>query len=397
LKIVNLKLKIPRSGCIVVSLFRYIVNIMKIGIDARMYGVSFTGIGRYTSELIKNLAQLDDKHEFVVFMRKEAYNSFTPPNERFKKILADYPHYSFSEQFGFLSALNKEKLDLMHFTHFNAPIFYKRPFIVTIHDLTLSFFPGKKMTSQIERLAYYVVIRNVTKKAKKIIAVSNNTKKDLIEAFKIPEDKIEVIYNGVSPKFGDTEPTLRPDMMKKLGLQKPYFLYTGVWRDHKNIVGMIKAFNEFNKEVGNQYNLVITGPYNATYHEIPDTVRELGIENEVHLVGLVSDPDLFALYKYAIAYVFPSFYEGFGLPPLEAMQCGTPVIASRTSATPEICGQGNALFFDPYDLKDMKLAMRLVATDPPIRQHLVDNGFERVKDFSWEKMTRSVLNLYNSL
>lgn len=370
---------------------------MKIGIDARMYGVSFTGIGRYTYELVKNLAEMDKENEFVIFMRKEAYDSFTSPNERFKKVLADFPHYSFGEQIGFLKVINQENLDLMHFTHFNAPIFYNKPYVVTIHDLTLSFFPGKKMTNLLQRMAYYVVIRNVTKKAKKIIAVSEHTKKDLIETLKIPTDKIEVVYNGVSPKFGDTEPTSRTDLMQKLGLQKPYFLYTGVWRDHKNIVGMIKAFSEFNKEVGNQYNLVITGPHNPTYHEIPDTVKNLGIENDVHLVGLVSDPDLFALYNHAIAYVFPSFYEGFGLPPLEAMQCGTPVIASRTSATPEICGQGNALFFDPYDIEDMSKAMRLIATDPPIRQRLIDNGRERVKDFSWGKMTKSVLNVYNSI
>jgi glycosyltransferase involved in cell wall biosynthesis len=369
---------------------------MKIGIDARMYGVSFTGIGRYTYELIKNLAALDNEHEYVVFMRKSAYDSFTPPNAKFKKVLADFPHYSLGEQTGFLKVLNAENLDLMHFTHFNAPIFYKKPCIVTIHDLTLSFFPGKKMTNLLQRLAYHIVVRNVTRKAKRIIAVSNHTKEDIISALKIPADKITVIYNGVNPKFGDMEPTPRSDLMQKLGLQKPYLLYAGVWRDHKNIVGMIKAFEGFNKDVGKQYNLVITGPHNPTYHEIPDTVRELGIEKEVHLVGLVSDADLFALYKYALAYVFPSFYEGFGLPSLEAMQCGTPVIASRTSATPEICGQGNALFFDPYDIEDMQKAMRLIATDPPIRQRLVDRGYERVKEFSWEKMTRAVLEIYNS-
>jgi hypothetical protein len=370
---------------------------MKIGIDARMYGVSFTGIGRYTYELIKNIAELDKENEFVVFMRKEAFDSFIPPNKHFKKVLADYPHYSLGEQTGFLKVINREKLDLMHFTHFNAPIFYSKPYIVTIHDLTLSFFPGKKMTNLFQRMAYHIVVRNVTKKAKKIIAVSEHTKKDLIKALKVPADKIIVVYNGVSPKFGDVESTSRPDLMKKLGLQKPYFLYTGVWRDHKNIVGMIKAFHEFNKDIGNQYNLVITGSYNPTYHEIPDTVKNLGIEDEVNLVGLVSDPDLFALYNHAIAYVFPSFYEGFGLPPLEAMQCGTPVIASNTSATPEICGEGNVLFFNPYSLDDMKKAMRIVTTDASIRQRLIDRGFERVKSFSWEKMTDSVLDIYNSI
>ena len=367
---------------------------MKIGIDARMYGVSFTGIGRYTSELIENLAKLDNENEYVIFMRKDAFESFIPPNGRFKKVMADFPHYSFGEQIGFLKVINKEKLDLMHFTHFNAPIFYNRPYIVTIHDLTLSFFPGKKMTNIFHRFAYHIVIKNVTKKAKQIIAVSENTKKDLIKALKIKPEKISVIYNGVNPKFGDVDPTPRPDLMKKLGLQKPYFLYTGVWRDHKNIVGLIKAFDAFNKDVGSQYNLVITGPHNPTYNEIPNTIRDLKIEDDVHLVGLVAEADLFGLYKNALSYIFPSFYEGFGLPPLEAMQCGTPVAASNVSATPEVCGEGNALFFDPYNAEDMKNAMKTMATDPSVRQRLVDNGFERVKFFSWDKMTREVLNVY---
>lgn len=367
---------------------------MKIGIDARMYGVSFTGIGRYTAELIGNLAEQDKENEYVVFMRKEAFESFIPPSVRFKKVIADFPHYSFGEQIGFLKVINNEKLDLMHFTHFNAPFFYNKPYVVTIHDLTLSFFPGKKMTNIFHRIAYHIVIKNVTRKAKKVIAVSENTKMDIIKALKIKPEKISVIYNGVNPKFGDVNPTTRPDLMKKLGLQKPYFLYTGVWRDHKNIVGLIKAFDVFNKEVGSQYNLVITGPYNPTYNEIPSAIRDLNIEDDVHLVGLVSEADLFALYKNALSYIFPSFYEGFGLPPLEAMQCGTPVAASNVSATPEICGEGNALFFDPYSLDDMKSAMKIMATDPSVRQRLIDRGHERVKFFSWDKMTREVLEVY---
>ena len=370
---------------------------MRIGIDARMYGTSFTGIGRYTAELLRHLADLGTSHNFVVFMRKEAYSSFQLPDDRFKKVLADFPHYSLEEQFAFPGIIKRENLDLMHFTHFNAPIFYAGPYVVTIHDLTLSFFPGKKMTHYFQRFAYHLVIRNVTSKAKRIIAVSNHTKNDLIDTLRVPPSKIDVIYNGISPKFGIDQPTPRQELMQKLGLSKPYFLYTGVWRDHKNLVGMIKAFAEFNAEVGNQYNLVITGQHNPAYHEVPDIIRDLGITEDVHLVGLVSEPDLFALYKNALTYVFPSFYEGFGLPPLEAMQCGTPVIASNTSATPEVCGEGNALFFDPYSIDDMKNVMKTIASDPTVRQRLIDNGLERVKMFSWDKMTRQVLELYDSL
>ena len=370
-------------------------QIMKIGIDARMYGVGFTGIGRYTAELIKNLAELDHENEYVLFMRKEAYEEFECPNERFQKRVADFPHYSTGEQLGFLKVLNREKLDLVHFTHFNAPVLYRRPFVVTIHDLTLSFFPSKKMNRFYHRKAYNAVIRHVTKGAKQIMAVSENTKKDLIHTLKVPEEKIQVIHNGVSKKFGETAPTSRPEMMKKMRLSKPYFLYTGVWRDHKNVVGMIKAFAAFNQSVNGQYELVITGRHNPTYREVPDTIKSLGIQDDVHLVGLVSEEDLHALYLNALAYVFPSFYEGFGLPPLEAMQCGTPTLVSNTSCMPEICGEGNSLFFDPYNIDDMQAKMRQVVSDPSLRQRLIDRGRERVKAFSWEKMTQEVLEVYN--
>lgn len=370
---------------------------MKIGIDARMYGSGFTGIGRYTYELIRNLAEMDHDNEYVIFLRKEAFETFEPPNNRFTKVLADFPHYSFAEQFGFLSLLNKTKLDLMHFCHFNAPIFYNKPYIITIHDLTLSFFPGKKMNSFWHRMAYRTVLKSVTKKAKKIIAVSEHTKKDLQKMFNVPDEKIQVIYNGVSSEFSEPSKTSRPDLMKKLGIERPYFLYTGVWRDHKNIVGMIKAFAEMNEDLGEQYNLVITGRHNPSYHEIPDAVRDLKQETNIHLVGLVSDEDLRALYQYALAYVFPSYYEGFGLPPLEAMQCGTPVAASNTSAVPEICGEGNALFFDPHDVNDIREKMRILATDASVRLRLVDRGFERVKAFDWGKMASEVLAIYKFL
>lgn len=370
---------------------------MKIGIDARMHGASFTGIGRYTAELIDHLAKLDQDNEYVLFMRKEPFENFKCPSERFKKVLADFAHYSFGEQFGFNSILKKEKLDLMHFTHFNAPIFYNRPFVVTIHDLTLSFFPGKKMNHIFQRMAYHKVIRSVTSKAKKIIAVSNHTKKDLVKTLHLPEDKIQVIYNGVSTKFGGVDPTPRQELFKTLGLSKPFFLYTGVWRDHKNLVGLVKAFAAFNKETDGQYELVITGPHNPTYHEVPDTVKELGLEGSVHLVGLVSEQNIYSLYLNALAYIFPSFYEGFGLPPLEAMQCGTPTLVSNVSAIPEVCGEGNSLYFDPYSVDDIKDKMLQFIKDATLRQRLIDRGQERVKFFSWERMATQVLEIYNSL
>lgn len=368
---------------------------MKIGIDARMYGAGFTGIGRYTAELIEHLARLDDRNEYVLFMRKEAFDAFECPNDSFRKVLADFSHYSMGEQWGFYRVLEAEKLDFMHFTHFNAPLLYKRPFVVTIHDLTLSFFPGKKMNRWYHRMAYHKVIKRVTSQAKHIIAVSENTKKDLINTLKVSEAKISVIHNGISPQFGGIKATSKETLMKTHGFSKPFFLYTGVWRDHKNVVGLIKAFSAFNASQNHAYELVITGKPNATYQEVPDVISELGVGEWVHLVGLVSEEDLYGLYQHALAYTFPSFYEGFGLPPLEAMQCGTPVLASNTSAIPEVCGEGNALFFDPYDVEDMQAKMKHIATDAVLRKTLIERGGERVKAFSWEKMTKAVLEVYS--
>jgi glycosyltransferase involved in cell wall biosynthesis len=362
-----------------------------------MYGSGFTGIGRYTYELIRNLSELDEKNEYVIFLRKETFDSFMPPNQRFSKVLADFSHYSVAEQTGFLKILNDSKLDLMHFTHFNAPVFYNKPYIVTIHDLTLSFYPGKKMNNVLRRTAYRLVMGTVTKKAKKIIAVSEHTKSDLQKLYNIKDDRVKVIYNGINPEFSKPSAVSRPDLMKKLGIQKPYFLYTGVWRDHKNVLGLIRAFAKLNGESGKQYNLVITGRNNPSYKEVPDIIKDMNLESDVHLVGMVSEDDLTSLYQYALAYVFPSFYEGFGLPILEAMQCGTPVVASDRSAIPEISGEGNALFFNPDSIDEMAEKMKIAATDPSVRRKLIDRGLERVKDFDWRRTAADTLEIYNSI
>ena len=369
----------------------------RIGIDARMYGLGFTGIGRYNFELIHHLAKIDRENEYVVFLRKEAFLRFKLPNHRFEKVLADFGHYTFAEQIQFLKLLNAHQLHLMHFTHFNLPILYSRPYIVTIHDLTPSFFPGKKMNRLWHKWAYQLVLRVLAKRSKKIISISKHTKKDVVSLLGVPPENIEVVYNGVNSEFSIPSKTSRSDLMKKFGLQKPYLLYTGVWRSHKNIIGLIKAFSKVNSQLGNQYNLVITGRHNPIYNEIPDIVEKLDLKESVHLVGMVPEEDLKALYQHALAYTFPSFYEGFGLPPLESMQSNTPVVASNTTSIPEICGWGNALFFDPYSVDDMVKKIKKIITDAPLRQVLVNKGRLRVKDFSWSDMASSVLDIYNKV
>jgi len=371
---------------------------MKIGIDARMYSSGFTGIGRYVFELIRNLALLKTEDEFVCFLNSAEFEKFKKPADNFRAVSVNARHYSFAEQTNFLSILHQEKLDLMHFTHFNAPIFYRGRSVVTIHDLTLSKFPGKKMTKPIHRMAYNLVLRRSVAHARKIIAVSEHTKQDLHEIFKTPFGKIQVIANGVGSEFRPAIPTgiSRRQLIQKFGIYGGYLLYTGVWRNHKNLLGLLTSVAKLHQERDFKGQLVITGRADPVYApQIFTAIKKLKLTDVVVFPGLVSDPELVSLYQSARAFVFPSFYEGFGLPPLEAMACGVPVAASNTSSIPEVCGKDNAAFFDPENTDEMAEQIWRVWNDEKLRATLRERGLRRVEDFSWVKMAREVLEVYH--
>jgi len=306
-----------------------------------------------------------------------------------KKVLVNAPHYSLKEQTKFLKALNKENCSMVHFPHFNVPNFYRKPYIVTIHDLTLSLFPGRKMTKWYHRLAYHFTIKNAVKKAKKVIAVSKNTKEDIISHLKIPAEKIEVIYNGINPQFHIIEDLKEVEKtLKKYDIKKDFLLYTGVWRNHKNLTGLIEAFNILKNEKQIDINLVITGNPDPIYPEVLQTIKALNLEKDIILPGLVSEQELVHLYNGAKIYVFPSFYEGFGLPPIEAMRCGTPVAASNTSSIPEICGEENAVYFNPHIPQDIAEKIEMLYKNVDLQAGLIWKGMHHSQRFSWEAMAR---------
>ncbi len=368
---------------------------MRIGIDARIYSTRFTGVGRYVAELIRNLLEIDKKNEYVIFMNREGYDSFEPNTKRVQKVLVNARHYSFAEQLRYWWILRSYKLDLMHFTHFNMPILYRGPSVVTIHDLTLSFFPGKKMNSAFYRFAYNLVLQGAVKHARKIIAVSENTRNDLKEVAGVEPGRVEVIYEGVDGQFTPRENAEAVEhTLKKYGISREFILYTGVWRSHKNLVNLIRAFKLLREDESFEAQLVITGEEDPYYPEVKRTVQEMGLEHDVVYAGLVPEDELVALYQAAKIYAFPSLYEGFGLPPLEAMRCGTPVVASKSSCIPEICGEENALFFDPYDPQDMAHALQRVWVDPELQKQLRDRGLKHSLKFSWEDMAEKTLKIY---
>ena len=369
---------------------------MRIGIDARFYSSAFTGIGRYVYELIEHLLKIDHKNHYVLFFNDPNFEKFIPPRGGVEKVLVNAKHYSFDEQWKFLKILRAHKLDLMHFTHFNAPILYRKPCIVTIHDLTLHFYPGRKMAGWISRMGYNLTIRSIIKRAKKVVAVSKNTKTDIVKLLNVNPEKIKVIHEGVNHQFHRLKDGNQVEQFKaNYGFIKPYILYTGVWRSHKNLVNLIKAFAILKHKYKFPGILVITGKEDPWYPEVKQTVRAEHLEGDVRFTGLVPEEDLVLLYNGALLYVFPSFYEGFGLPALEAFACGIPVCASHSSSLPEICGNA-AVFFDPTSPHDMADKISSVILNPQKAEELVQKGYARLKDFSWEKMAQETLEVYNA-
>jgi glycosyltransferase involved in cell wall biosynthesis len=382
-----------------------------IGIDARFYGPKQKGLGRYVQKLIENLEKIDFKNQYIIFLRKENWNEYQPKNPSFRKVLADCRWYTLKEQILMPLKIRQAKVDLMHFPHFNLPVFYFGPFVVTIHDLVLKRFPTRRASTLgpllywLKNLIYQLIIFLAVKRAKKIITVSNYTKNDILKFFKVKSEKIEVIYEG-SPAVGEflQERGGLPhdDILQKLNINKPYLIYVGNAYPHKNLERMILAFGKLVKEDIN-HQLILVGGMDYFYQRLKKFVKDLenrffekGLSSQIIFTDFVSDDELRVLYQNASLYVFPSLCEGFGLPPLEAMAYGLPVVCSNTSCLPEILGPA-ATYFNPADPQEMAKTIRQVLEDKDLKEKLVLEGFKRAKGYCWSKMARETLAIYNHL
>ena len=372
---------------------------MKIGIDARMYGAAATtGIGVYIEKLTQHLFALDQQNEYVLFLRQPAFGQFQPPNQRVTKVLLDLPWYSWPEQLKLPAILKKYRLDLVHFPHFNLPIFYSGKYIVTIHDITPKFFPGPlARKSIIRRFGYNLVFKTSLRKAVKIITISQHTKDNLIKYFQADPDKIQVIYLGVdSPlKISQNQGGIAP-IKKKFGITKPFILYVGVWRDHKNLPGLVAAFDLIKTQYRQDCQLVLAGQNDPRYPEIQTAIKHSKFKEDIITPGFVAPNDLAGLYQAAELLVIPSFAEGFGLVALEALSYQTPVVASQTTSLPEIIGPAG-LYFDPHQPTAMAQVINQVLADKNLSQRLIQAGPSKIKAYDWQKTAQQTLALYRSL
>lgn len=373
-------------------------KVKRIGLDARLYTSKFTGIGRYVWELIQQLAQIDQRTEFVCFLNEPEFQNFQKPGPNFRAVKVAAPYYSLAEQTVFLRALQRERLDLMHFPHFNRPLFYQGLTVVTIHDLILSLFTSQKMQRWYHKLAYNLVLRRATQQAQRVLTVSQHTKQDLQKILGLDPQKIQVVLNGLSPDFQPAPDLKRARFLvkQKFGL-RDYLLTTGAARGHKNIPRLLRALAHLKQRKNFAGQLVLVGPRDEFYQaEIEGLIQEYELADLVVQLGFVAEEDLRLLLGAARVFVFPSLYEGFGFPPLEAMATGVPVVTSRASALQEVCGSA-AEFFDPLDVAGMAEKIWRVWGAEDLRVRLIAAGLQQVKKFTWQKTARETYAVYQEV
>ncbi|OGY43781.1 MAG: hypothetical protein A2729_00850 [Candidatus Buchananbacteria bacterium RIFCSPHIGHO2_01_FULL_39_14] len=364
-----------------------------------MYGAeSTTGIGVYIKNLTDHLFLIDQKNDYFLFMNDPAYSNFRPLNNRVNKIKVNLPWYSWSEQIKLPKILLNYRLDLVHFPHFNAPVLYPKKFLLTIHDITPKFFPGPKVKkSAIRKFGYSLTINSALRRAKKIITVSNHTKENLVKNFLITSKKIETIYLGFDQSFLQVTPKNKLiEFKKKYQLIKPFIFYLGVWRDHKNLTGLIKAFEILKKDFNLNLQLVLGGKPDPAYPEILEAVKKSEFKNDIVTPGFIASDELPLFYQGAEAFILPSFCEGFGLVALESLACGTPVAASKTTSLPEMLGE-LALYFDPYDPNDIAKKIYQIVTDYNFRAEVKKNGPVQLKKFNWQTCAQKTLVIYEDI
>jgi len=358
---------------------------MRIGIDARLWDES--GVGRYIRNVVRGLDVQLKNHELVIFLQKKSIDSMQFKNPNIRLVQADVRWHSVSEQLLFKNIIEKENIDLMHFPYFSYPILYKKPFVVTIHDLIIDHFPTGKTSSlplplyYLKRIGYSKIVRSAVMNAGKIIVPSEDTKKEIIKHYNAKSSQIKVIYEGF-------DPLIQRNHQKLELVSKNYILYVGNAYPHKNLGNLIKAFQKI-REV-HDIELVMIGRRDFFYDRL-----SANSFNGVHFLHNVDDSLLFEYYKNAICTVVPSFMEGFGLPLLEALSLSCPVASSNTSSLTEVGGDA-CLYFNPKNVDEIAEKVNRLVSDSALRERLIIRGLKQSRKFSWEDCVRQTIDIYES-
>ena len=371
---------------------------MRIGINASSLKNAHSGIANYLLNLVLNLKKVDQRNEYVLFFGSEknvpgqiagagveCNISKMPTTNQALKIL--WAHFMLPLK------LKRMKIDLFHEPASAAPLFNSCNTVVTVHDIAYERIPHCYRFR--DRAYFRALSKKGLERANRIIAVSHSTKNDIVDRYSISPGKIRVIYEGIDEIYRRLHDKERCKNIRKFyKIDRDFILYVSGITPRKNLVRLIKAFKILKDRKEIDSLLVFVGEKAWWSEEVFEEVKSSGMENDVIFCGYVPKEHLLCLYSEASVFVFPSLYEGFGLPVLEAMACGCPVVASNTSSLPEICG-GAGLLFDPLDVEGLSDAIYRVITDSSLRQDLIEKGIERTRAFSWRRSAEETLAVYS--
>jgi glycosyltransferase involved in cell wall biosynthesis len=380
---------------------------MLIGIDCRSLLAAKTGIGVYTNRLLAELEGIDNLvlkcYLHLPFLnpkkKRRALAAVELAHQRLELVSQSFPPpkiqrllWSYSDLMPVETIIGD--VDVFHSTSLIMPPLRKAKGVLTIYDLTFMLFPeyhGKGMQAITRDIRKYV------SRSDCVIAISEHTKRDIMEHLQVPEERVRVTMLAADERYRPVnDPEAITTAKSKFGIDGDYILYTGTLEPRKNIPALIRAYAQLRHEAKITHRLVLAGKKGWLYDEILESVRTLGLEKDVIFTGYVADEDMLYLYNGAELFVYPSFYEGFGLPPLEAMACGCPVVTSNTSSLPEVMGDAG-LMVDPNRPEELAEAMWRILDNGELRSELRAKGLQRAAEFSWQRCAEETLAVYREL
>ncbi|MBS1789459.1 MAG: glycosyltransferase family 4 protein [Acidobacteria bacterium] len=369
---------------------------MRIGLDAIPLVAAKTGIGHYTDALASSLARIHTDHQYVLLSPFDfAFHTGngTPPN--LSKLF--FPVRSVFRKWwlaGLPAMLRISPLDVFHGTNYCIPVFSPCPTVVTIHDLSLFTQSHTHEDENVRRGKRRMPL--MARRATKIIVPSEFTKRETIQYLRVSEHKIRVIFEAARDGLKPLTATECQPVLEKHQLRRPYLLYVGTIEPRKNLLTLIRAYNELLRTTEHRPQLALCGGKGWLYEEVFKLVEDLKLNDQVRFTGYVADEDLPALYSAAEVFLYPSLYEGFGLPPLEAMACGTPTITSNVSSLPEVVGQAG-LTHDPNDWQALTAHIVRLLGDKVAHQHFQQAGIKQAALFSWDRAARETQSVYDEV
>ena len=371
---------------------------MRIGIDATAVPPKPMGAGLYIVYLIQVLSKLDTPHQFIVFAQEYLHPYLADSNREKVHIVwlknMHPAHRLIWEQTTFLRLIHHWKLDLLHSPHYTMPLLLTIPSVVTFHDLIFFIHPEKHTLAK--RYFFPWMMRRSSKKADRIVTDSENTRRDAVRLLDIPLEKITTVHLGYQEIFHKiTEKSLLDSIRQKYLLPEKYILYAGAIEPRKNVHLLLTVFEQL-VDQGFSHHLVMAGGLGWQYEDVLKQIDGMCSKERVHRVGHVPYADLPVFYNLADIFVYPSIYEGFGLPPLEGMACGTPVITSNISSMPEFVGDAGILV-EPNDEGALFQAIRQVLEDEGLRQRLAIEGPRQAANFTWRHTAENTLKIYDEV